>query len=118
MENKQDLIICECHSTEHQIILSYSEDTDDKGNVYPMCYAHIHLNKHGFWQRLKHGVKYIFGYRSRYGDFDEFIFNPKDAQKLQELVDYLNKENVGNTIKPTPPPSQLIKEGQDPKAVH
>lgn len=95
MEHKQDLLICECHSTEHQIILSYSEDIDNtNGKVYPMCYAHIHLSKYSFWQRLKHGIKYIFGYRCRYGDFDEFIFNPKDASELQELVDYLNKEKA------------------------
>jgi hypothetical protein len=38
-------------------------------------------------------VKYIFGYKSKYGAWDEFIFNPSDADKLQELVDYLKKQN-------------------------
>ena len=92
MKNKQDLLICECHSTDHQIILSYSEDVDKEGKTYPMCYAHVHLRKHRFFGRVIHGIKYIFGYQCRYGAFDEFIFNPEDAPKLQELVDYLNIE--------------------------
>ena len=114
MEKNQDLLICECHSTDHQIILSYSEDVDDKGNIYPMCYAHIHLSKHSFWKRFVHGIKYIFGYRCRYGEFDEFIFNPEDAPKLQNLVNHLTiPSTVVQSTKPTPPPIQLIKEGKD-----
>jgi ethanolamine utilization protein EutP (predicted NTPase) len=42
---------------------------------------------------LVHGVKYIFGYKSKYGAWDEFIFNSNDADKLQELVDYLKQQN-------------------------
>jgi hypothetical protein len=57
-----------------------------------MSYFHIHLTKRPFWERVKYGIKYIFGYKSNYGAFDEFIFNPKDADKLQDLVNYLNRE--------------------------
>lgn len=60
-----------------------------------MCYMHIHLNDtNTFWQRVKYGIKYIFGYKCRYGAFDEFIFNPEDAPKLQKLVDYLNGQKI------------------------
>jgi hypothetical protein len=38
-----------------------------------------------------YGIKYIFGYKCRYGAFDEFIVNPKDADKIQEIVYYLKK---------------------------
>lgn len=89
---EKELLICECNSTEHQIILLYDEDEDKDGNVIPTCYAHIHLTKKTFWRRIIYGIKYIFGHQSRYGAFDEFIFNPKDAPKLQELVDYLKNE--------------------------
>lgn len=84
---KRDLLICECNSTEHQMIFNYDPDENN-----PICYAHIHLKKRSFFQRLKYGLKYIFGYQCRYGAFDEFLFNPDDAQKIQNLVDYLNKE--------------------------
>jgi hypothetical protein len=34
----------------------------------------------------------MFGYKSKYGAWDEFIFDPKDADKLQDLVNYLKKD--------------------------
>ena len=34
---------------------------------------------------------YIFGIKCNYGAFDEFIFNEKDADKLQSVVNYLKK---------------------------
>ena len=68
------------------MIILYSED-----DGYPIVYSHIHLNKRPFWERVKYGFKYIFGYKCRYGAFDEFLFNPEDADKLQEVVDYLNQ---------------------------
>lgn len=91
MDDKE-LLICECHSVEHQIIISYSDDETEKGEKYPMCYAHIHLSKVSFWRRLYYGIKYIFGYQCRYGSFEEFIFNPEDASKLQNVVNYLKNE--------------------------
>ena len=107
-KNLIEIVICNCHSTDHQIILmheyeeeykkdengEYIKDENDNYIVtkkYPMCYAHVHLNKHSFFGRLKYGIKYIFGYQCRYGAFDEFIFNPEDADKLQRVVDHLNK---------------------------
>ena len=90
MKNKinkaPELFICECHSTDHQIIILYSED-----DGYPIVYSHVHLNERPFWERLKYGIKYIFGYKSRYGAFDEFIINPKDAKKIEDILIYLKK---------------------------
>jgi hypothetical protein len=84
-----DVFICDCYSTEHQIVIYYSEYEDSTGKKYPMVYFHVHLNKPRFWDRLRNGIRYIFGYQCRYGAFDEFIFNPEDADRLQKVVDYL-----------------------------
>ena len=83
----KDILICECHNTEHQMLVLYA---DDDGS--PMVYIHTHLNKRPFWERLKYGIKYIFGYQSRYGAFDEFIINPKDADKIKDIVKYLKNK--------------------------
>ena len=40
-------------------------------------------------------MKYVFGRRSIYGDFDEVIINPKDADRLQMVVDYLKEHPNG-----------------------
>jgi hypothetical protein len=50
---------------------------------------HIHLNKRPFWERVNYGLKYIFGRQCRYGAFDEFIFNPDDLYKLENIVEHL-----------------------------
>jgi hypothetical protein len=64
----------------------YSED-----DGYPMVYSHVHLNKRPFFERLKYAIKYIFGYKCRYGAFDEFILNRDDAERLQSVVNYLKQ---------------------------
>lgn len=87
MDNKE-LLICQCHNTEHQMIFLYDNEDNDA-----TVYVHIHLNKYDFWHRLKHGIKYIFGHQSRFGAFDEFIMNPKDANKLEKVVEYLKSDN-------------------------
>lgn len=80
------LFICECGSREHQIVIEY--DNDDN-----LIYCHIHLVKKGFLRRLKAGLKYIFGYKCRYGHWDEFIFKPEHLKQLSEFSDlYLIKK--------------------------
>lgn len=92
MKNKEEIFICDCHSTDHQVVVYYESDENEYGTKYPMCYFHIHLKKLPFWERVKYGLKYIFGRQCRYGAFDEFIINPDDADKLQEIVNYLKKD--------------------------
>ena len=78
------ILICECNSTEHQIVFDY--DSEEK-----TVYCHIHLVKYGLFRRMKAGVKYIFGHKCKYGHWDEFIFKPEHAVKLRELADLLEK---------------------------
>ena len=85
----KDLIICECHSTEHQMVVYYEED-----DRHPMVFIHIHLNKQPFWKRLIYGIKYIFGRKCRYGAFDEMILNPEDAPKFEKIFLHLSNEKT------------------------
>lgn len=89
MESKiqQETLICQCNSIEHQISFSWIEDKDLEGEVY----MEIHLSQLSFWKRLKHGIKYIFGYRCMYGDFDEVILKKEDVNKLERIVEFLKK---------------------------
>lgn len=73
------IFICQCHNVEHQLIMYYDHDDDT-------VYVTMHLRTGSFWSRLKTGMRYIFGRKSRYGHFDEFIFNEKDAGKLEEIA--------------------------------
>lgn len=89
MEKEKDLIICECNSTEHQMVIYYEEN-----NGHPMVFVHIHLNKQSFWKRLVYGIKYIFGRQCKYGAFEEIILNPKDAPKFKKIFSYLSNEKT------------------------
>lgn len=78
----ETLFICKCGDPSHQLIMSKSE-----GEIF----VTIHLKPLSLYKRVINAVKYIFGFRSIYGEFTEFIFNEKDSDKLQEIVDYLKK---------------------------
>ena len=84
MKNDNEiLLLCDCSSAEHQLIVRW--DNDDKE-----VYVNVHLaNMYGFWQRLWHAAKYVFGYKSRFGAFDEIILRKEDANNLQKVVNHL-----------------------------
>lgn len=84
--NLPKILICECGSLEHQIIINHDEEEN-------VIYCSIHLVHYGFWRRLKAGLKYIFGYKCRYGQWDEFIFKSEHANQLRELAEILSNKN-------------------------
>lgn len=85
MKERHELFVCECSNVEHQMIFSWFPDQDDHE-----LYASIHLVPiHNIFKRIWYALKYIFGYRCRYGHFEEFIFRKEDANKLQDLANYL-----------------------------
>jgi hypothetical protein len=84
MKNNE-ILICDCESTEHQIVLH--EDEKDK-----VIYCHIHLIKYGFIKRLIKGIKYIFGYKCKYGEWDEFILSNKHVNDLKEIIKFLEND--------------------------
>lgn len=90
------IFICECQSPEHQIQFWY--DDDEK---YPTMYVTTHLITYdNFFKRLWIGLKYAFGYKCRYGNWDEFLFKPTDVKDLKLWLntrvtpEYLNKLNA------------------------
>ena len=89
MESKrqQETLICQCNSVEHQFSFVWWEDEDLEGEVY----MEVHLKPLSFWQRVKNGIKYIFGHRSIYGDFDDVILRKEDVHKLERVVEFLKK---------------------------
>lgn len=79
-------IICGCSNVEHSIFFSTIEGDDD-------VYMSIHLVPLPFFERLVNGIRYIFGHRSKYGDFDEIIITKKDVGKVEKVVRWLNQNH-------------------------
>lgn len=75
----KEIFICSCNSLEHQMMFWYDEE--DK-----LFYTEVHLTNRSFWGRLKYGVKYIFGYTSCFGAWDEFIFDEESQKRLLEFL--------------------------------
>ena len=77
------LMVCDCGSLEHQVVFRWNVDDNE-------VYMHVHLFDYKrFFRRLWHGLKYAFGHRSKYGEFNEVILRKEDADNLQKVVDYL-----------------------------
>ena len=81
-DEHRELLLCECSSPEHQILFTWWDDDD-------RVYMTVHLPKQSLWRRIKDGIRYIFGHRSKYGDFDEVVLNPDDWAKMQKVSNYL-----------------------------
>ena len=80
------LLLCDCSSCEHQVVVTWRDEDNE-------VFVQVHLTTYkGFWKRLWNGLKYAFGHKSRYGDFDEIILRKKDADNLQKVVDHLKSK--------------------------
>lgn len=73
---------CACHTKDHTVFFDYDESDGE-------LYLTIHLVDlgGGFWQRLWRGLKYAFGYKSRFGDWDELIIRQEDCPKIRALLE-------------------------------
>jgi hypothetical protein len=79
----EEVIVCKCGNTEHQIIFTYFKDEPD-------VYMSIHLiPESNIFKRIWNGIKYIFGYKCKYGHFDEVIISTKDIPKLIKIISHL-----------------------------
>lgn len=90
---EHEIVICKCESVEHQIIFSYFPEDEDERVVY----MSVHLSPmYGFFKRIWVALKYIFGYRSMYGHFDDIIIGQKDSHKLVKILKYLDPDVFKN----------------------
>lgn len=74
---ERENFICLCSSEEHQ--LSFYYDKEDKELIIS-----IHLYSHkSILKRLIAGLKFAFGYRCKYGEWDSVIL---DSDKIKEYL--------------------------------
>ena len=83
-----ELFICYCGNVEHQLIVTKDED---------FLYFQVHLAMLPWWKRIYVGVRYIFGYRSSCGDFDDIIFDDCSAHKLGATLLSFRSQSYGAT---------------------
>jgi len=84
---ERKVLICECCSLDHQV--SFAKFEDEPNTIY----VETHLTTHrGFLRRLWYGLKYAFGYKSRYGAWDEIILEEKSLADLRNFLKTKDKK--------------------------
>jgi len=77
---------CQCTSSEHTLKFIYDEEDKE---LYTSIYLCQYRN---IFKRIGIAVKYIFGYKCRYGEWDCFLFKNEDIKELQKLLEKIINE--------------------------
>jgi hypothetical protein len=76
---------CQCHSDEHT--LRFTLDTEPALDEAPEIYTSVFLGLwEPWWKRIWIGIKYVFGYTSKYGHFDCWTMKPEDVDRMLEML--------------------------------
>lgn len=76
---------CRCFSDEHTLRFALDED---HGDIFAGVFLH---NWEPFYKRVWIAIKYIFGYKCRYGHWDTFMMKSEDYNRLRALLDASEK---------------------------
>lgn len=78
------LFVCQCGDIHHQMVITF----DDDPLFNDALFFEIHLSDTGFWKRLKYGILYILGRKSRfgYGAFSEVMLSKNETQRLIDIL--------------------------------
>jgi len=90
---KTEYFECHCHSDEHRLTFAIDDefDKDWPPELWAGSFLCQHLN---VFQRAWVALKYLFGYKCKYGHFDCFVMKPEDAPKFQQMVEkYMGMHN-------------------------
>lgn len=74
---------CACFSPEHTLRFVWDEEDNE---IYTEVFLYQY---HNFFKRIWMALKYVFGYKCKYGHWDCFILQTKDAQRLKDLLNKL-----------------------------
>lgn len=80
-----EILICDCNSSEHQLIAykDFKEET---------VYLSMFLANRTFLKRIIPALKYIFGYKCKFGHFEEIILTERHKDQLFNLWSAVDKD--------------------------
>lgn len=90
----EEVFICDCGLPEHQLRFMYNPEEKTAYVIY-------HMTKMTFWRRLK----YLFGYQSDYGAFDEILLSQEDMKHMLNCFD--------RVVNGAPPKKMTVEEFDD-----
>lgn len=88
---ERQYIECACTSPGHLLNFMWFHEDDDP---WAGIFVSTHLDHNfGFFKRIWHGLKYIFGYHCSYGHFDETLLRRPGIIQLRELCETWLEQN-------------------------
>lgn len=79
---------CACDSTEHVLRFTLDRESDE-------IYTDVYLNPWLPWhKRAWRALRYVFGYRCKYGHWDCTIINREGAKKLRAILDEFERSGA------------------------
>ena len=88
METEQrTFVLCDCGCDEHQMII-HKDDSDN----YKEVIISMHLTTYrNIFKRIWVAIKYIFGYKSKYGHWDSLIITDRNYKPLKDAIDFIEQ---------------------------
>ncbi len=87
-----DFVQCACYTNEHLVKVVYEPEENE------IC-IEVHLHTwHSIFRRIWVGLKYVFGYKSRFGQWDTVIVRPGDYKRLADIFNRAHMEHVKREI--------------------
>ncbi len=81
----ETVIQCDCSSSDHMIILKFDHEWGHS--------IHLQLNSRlNFFQRIGLAFKYIFGFKSKYGHWEETLLTGDKLAKIRSWLNFSLKD--------------------------
>ena len=81
---------CSCGADEHTLRFVYDKDEKE-------IYTSIFLNNyHKWYERVWSGLKYIFGYKCKYGHWDCWIMRNEDLNKMKAMIKKFEDDQINS----------------------
>ncbi len=90
-EDHTEVLICACNSSEHQLVIHFLDYNGEIPNYKEVVISPHLVTYRNIFKRIRVAIKYIFGYKSKYGHWDSIIINDQNYSILKEAINFLEK---------------------------
>ena len=87
--NETEYLECACTSNEHRLVFTLDPE-DEEFPIYVSTFLHSY---YPWYKRIWVAIKYVFGYRSRYGHFDSMILGWPGVVQLYVMLSKVLRDN-------------------------
>lgn len=88
--DKDFYLHCGCEEMDHMVRISFSKQEPDPGkdpnHLGDMFFIHYFLPTGRWYKRIWLALKYIFGFKSNYGEFGETVIHLPEATRLAQFL--------------------------------